>query len=95
METPMIDLARCDCGSFVGLRASTCSACGAELTRLSSVARAVVNAATGSAIAITLMGCYGAAPMHMKEPQPTTEPTGTEHPQQADAAPPAELGLAK
>ena len=45
------------------------------------------------AIAITLMGCYGAAPMQMKEPQPATTATTTTP--QADAAPPGELGLAK
>jgi hypothetical protein len=81
------------CNSFVGARATECPSCGEAMTRLPAAMSAALTLATGSAIAITLMGCYGAAPMQMKEPQPATTATTTTP--QADAAPPGELGLAK
>ena len=63
--------ATCDqCGGFVPDGVDACPNCGARPgTR--RFARRLLNAASGGAVALTLMACYGGAPQHyMAEPEP-------------------------
>ncbi|MBK6513455.1 MAG: putative metal-binding motif-containing protein [Polyangiaceae bacterium] len=70
----MIDCSAC--GGFAPDQARECPHCGARVTparsALSRLARGVVTAATGGAVAATLMACYGGPPPRaMVQPPPS------------------------
>jgi len=65
----MVSLTTCDqCGGFVPQALDACPNCSTR-RRTGKLARRLLNAAGGGAVALTLMACYGGAPQHyMVEP---------------------------
>lgn len=71
-----------DCGGFVPSNAAACPHCdrstGTPGSRLGRAASACLKVATGGAVAVTLMACYGGPP-HAYEPPPRPpEPCSTD-----------------
>lgn len=70
------NLASCSlCSGFLPHGATCCPHCDALLSatgpsRARRLGRAIVNVATGGAIAATLMACYGGAPSNYPPPEP-------------------------
>ncbi|MBI3201160.1 MAG: hypothetical protein HYZ29_06415 [Myxococcales bacterium] len=79
----MSPLSRCsECGGFVPPSAALCPHCDRGLTpsgwRLGRAASACLKVATGSAVAVTLMACYGGPPHSYGPPPQPPEPCSTD-----------------